>query len=285
MYLKQIQQYLKQEVAKYVDVREVKSIVDILIEKRIGYDAIALNLHPRLLVPQTILEQIDRDLTLLAKNYPIQYIVEEADFFGLKLKVSSDVLIPRQETEEIVDWILKQEHRVETCLDICTGSGCIAIALAKNVSQMQVFACDISEKALQIATYNALQNNVKVNFFQMDIFEEYEKPDKYDVIVSNPPYICESEKKMMSKRVLDYEPAMALFVPNDNPLLFYEAIAKFALRHLQQNGSIYVEINENFGAEILRVFQDYGYADLQLRKDINGKDRMIKGTLHNNLQE
>ena len=280
MHLKQLQQYLQAEVAKYVDVREVKSIVDILLEKRVGYNAISVNLYPQTILSQNVLFQIEQDLKLLAKDYPIQYIVEETEFCGLKIKVSPDVLIPRQETEELVDWILQQEKSMYSCLDICTGSGCIAIALAKNSPQTQVSACDISEKALAIAIANAEWNETNVHFFPMDICNPNRGTGElYDVIVSNPPYVCETEKMLMAKRVLDYEPDIALFVPDENSLVFYDAIAKFALQHLQQNGSIYVEINEKFGSEILQLLQDYGYSDVQLRQDINGKDRMVKGTL------
>lgn len=280
MLLKQFQRYLQAEVAKYVDVREVKSIVDILLEKRAGYNALAVNLYPQTILPQNVLFQVEQDLKLLAKDYPIQYIVEESEFLGLKMNVSPDVLIPRQETEELVTWILYQEKSMYSCLDICTGSGCIAIALAKNNPNTQVSACDISEKALTMAASNAERNEVNVLFFQMDIrVPNMGNGEKYDVIVSNPPYVCETEKILMSKRVLDYEPDIALFVPDENPLVFYDAIAKFALQHLQQNGSIYVEINEKFGSKIVQLLQDYGYSDVQLKQDINGKDRMVKGTL------
>ena len=280
MLLKQFQRYLQAEVAKYVDVREVKSIVDILLEKRAGYNALAVNLYPQTILPQNVLFQVEQDLKLLAKDYPIQYIVEESEFLGLKMNVSPDVLIPRQETEELVTWILYQEKSMYSCLDICTGSGCIAIALAKNNPNTQVSACDISEKALAMAASNAERNEVNVLFFQMDIrVPNMRNGEKYDVIVSNPPYVCETEKILMSKRVLDYEPDIALFVPDENPLVFYDAIAKFALQHLQQNGSIYVEINEKFGSKIVQLLQDYGYSDVQLKQDINGKDRMVKGTL------
>ena len=280
MLLKQFQRYLQAEVAKYVDVREVKSIVDILLEKRAGYNALAVNLYPQTILPQNVLFQVEQDLKLLAKDYPIQYIVEESEFLGLKMNVSPDVLIPRQETEELVTWILYQEKSMYSCLDICTGSGCIAIALAKNNPNTQVSACDISEKALAMAASNAERNEVNVLFFQMDIrVPNMRNGEKYDVIVSNPPYVCETEKILMSKRVLDYEPDIALFVPDENPLVFYDAIAKFALQHLQQNGSIYVEINEKFGSKIVQLLQDYGDSDVQLKQDINGKDRMVKGTL------
>lgn len=223
-------------------------------------------------------------LTILSelKSYkPIQYILKETTFFNLPFIVNSNVLIPRPETEELVDWIIQEnKNKSIRILDIGTGSGCIAISLAKNLPDSIIFACDISVEALNQAQKNSELNSVDINIMQLDILDSnVQLNEKFDVIVSNPPYITEKEKVLMHKNVLDYEPEQALFVPNENPLVFYEAIINFGLTHLKPKGSIYLEINEAYGKETALLLKKDHFTNTTLKKDINEKDRMLKGTL------
>ncbi|MXV52170.1 peptide chain release factor N(5)-glutamine methyltransferase [Pedobacter sp. HMF7647] len=222
----------------------------------------------------------------LKTGRPLQYIIGEADFYGLKFKVTEAVLIPRPETEELVAWIADEiqefpgfaERKIKV-LDIGTGSGCIPVSLKSVGPQLEISAIDISEAALEIAKKNADINNVNVDFFESDILN----PDSfiaqpYTLIVSNPPYITDSEKSSMHHNVLQFEPSTALFVPDDDPLLFYRAIADFAFINLETNGRLFFEINEHFGKEVSDMLSQKGFKDVVLRKDINGKDRMIKAS-------
>lgn len=215
----------------------------------------------------------------LRQHYPIQYILGHTSFYGLTLKVNDSVLIPRPETEELVDWICKDQQKKQpiSILDIGTGSGAIAIALAKHIPSAQVDAVDISSEALTVAQKNAALNNVPVHFFKEDIFSPSPKltNNRYDIIVSNPPYVRESEKKLMNPNVLDFEPHSALFVPDSDPLKYYKAAASFASQNLADNGSIYLEINEELGNETVALFPKEKYTAM-LRKDMNDRNRMIR---------
>ena len=211
---------------------------------------------------------------------PIQYILGETEFYGLPFKVTPATLIPRPETEELVDWIIANCNKnPKTLLDIGTGSGCIAIALAKNLPAVKVSAMDISEEALKVASENAIYNKVTVNFSKKDILGTSTLPQKYDVIISNPPYVRNSEKEMMQKNVLDFEPASALFVEDDNPLLFYSKIAKLAKNYLNPNGFLFFEINEYLSKEVIQLLERESFSEIELKQDFFGKDRMIKCTL------
>jgi release factor glutamine methyltransferase len=211
---------------------------------------------------------------------PIQYILGETEFYGLKFKVNEQVLIPRPETEELVERVLRGCTHGTRCtiLDIGTGSGCIAVALAKNLPEAKVYALDISEEALEIARQNAELNNVKVNFFQQDLFAPQLSIINYQlsIIVSNPPYIVPSEKQDMSSNVLDYEPHQALFVPEEQPLLFYERIADFGLTHLKDGGQLYFETGSRFGKAVAEMLREKGYQAVELFQDISGKDRIVE---------
>ncbi|MDR0864729.1 MAG: peptide chain release factor N(5)-glutamine methyltransferase [Candidatus Symbiothrix sp.] len=221
----------------------------------------------------------------LKKYRPIQYIVGETEFYGLKFRVDENVLIPRPETEELVDLILNLSPLPcgkGLILDIGTGSGCIAIALAKHLPQASVYALDISEKALEVARKNAQLNNVNVEFIQQDIltntpFSIFHFP--FSILVSNPPYIIPSEKREMSSNVLNYEPHQALFVPEEKPLLFYDKIADIGLQHLAENGLLFFEVSAFFGKAVADMLRKKGYTSIELFKDISGKDRMIKAEL------
>jgi len=211
-------------------------------------------------------------LERLKKNEPIQYVLGNTKFCGLNFFVNESVLIPRPETEELVNIILKNKLGDKTVLDIGSGSGCIAISLAKHYPNAKVTALDISKDALELSKRNAKENDVNLEFINADIIN-YKSDKKYDIIVSNPPYVIELEKKHMSKNVLDYEPELALFVKNDDPLQFYKAILDFAKNTLNKNGKIYFEINEKYKDEIKRLTCNYGYSNIECKEDLFGRDR------------
>ena len=213
----------------------------------------------------------------LKKSEPIQYILGEAHFYNLTLKVTPDVLIPRPETEELAEWIAKDNQATAPAIfDIGTGSGCIAITLSKELPKATVHACDISEKALAIARENAQHNDAPVQFRKQDILTDKDSPLQYDIIVSNPPYIPPSEQRKMHSNVLEYEPHLALFIPEDDPLLFYRHIAQYAIEHLTPDGKLYFEINTYNGSETVAMLQTLKFRDIELRNDISGNPRMIK---------
>lgn len=213
----------------------------------------------------------------LLNQEPIQHILGVTEFYDLQIQVSKDVLIPRPETEELVEWIILNNKSKElSILDIGTGSGAIAIALKKHLTQAKVEAWDISARALEIANLNAKKNNVGVIFKQVDVLSEIKLEEKYDIIVSNPPYVLESEKSQMEKNVLTFEPHLALFVPNDNPLLFYDRIASIGQELLKPKGQLYFEINKAFGQQTKTMLEEkYNYNNVELKKDISSNDRMI----------
>ncbi len=223
--------------------------------------------------------ELYRFLQGLKENIPFQYLTEKCEFFNIEVTVNPAVLIPRPETEELVNWII-ETHKTQsnlTILDIGTGSGCIAISLAKNLIDAKVTATDISNSALDTAKKNAHINNVNISFKLANIINyQIDSNEKFDIIVSNPPYITEAEKQFMHNNVLQNEPHTALFVSNRNPLLFYEAISNFAKEQLNSTGYIYFEINENFGKEVCQLLESNGFTNIILKKDLNNKDRMIK---------
>lgn len=223
-----------------------------------------------------ILKEIEERLL---KNEPVQYILGQADFYGLKFKVSPAVLIPRPETEELVYWILENEGiENPSILDIGTGSGCIPITLKRKIPQAVISAIDVSPTALEIAKVNAALNEVPIAFLLKDMLQEkqWSTLPSYDIIVSNPPYIPKKEKHLMPKQVLDYEPALALFVENDHPLIFYKKIGQFALKHLNKDGQLYYECNEFNAKAVAVLLQNMGFSKVELAKDMEGKERMIR---------
>jgi release factor glutamine methyltransferase len=224
----------------------------------------------------------------LIQGKPLQYILGETEFYDLTFKVNPNVLIPRPETEELVDWalitsrIINGETEVLKILDIGTGSGCIPVSIKKYIPLADITAIDISEAALNTARQNADLNQTEINFIQDDILNPSNLElinTKYDLILSNPPYVTESEKEQMLDNVLKHEPHKALFVPNNDPLVFYRAIAEFALVHLKINGFLFLELNEKFGQETLNLLKEKGFKEIELRQDMGGKDRMIKAVL------
>ena len=231
------------------------------------------------LTPQQVL-QLKQYLDRLLQHEPVQYVLNEAWFCGLKFYVDKNVLIPRPETEELVEWVIsdcKFPIHTLSILDIGSGSGCIPIALKKRLGKAEVWSCDVSPDALKVANQNAVTLGINVNFIELNFLNETERETLplFDIIVSNPPYIPRKDKEDMNRNVTDHEPATALFVPDNDALIFYKAIAAFGKNHLTRNGIIYTEINENLGEETAAMFQLKGYKTV-IKKDMQGKDRMIK---------
>jgi release factor glutamine methyltransferase len=218
----------------------------------------------------------------LIHGKPVQYVIGETEFYGCRIKVNENVLIPRPETEELVDWIIKLVPNKElTILDICTGSGCIPIALKKNLPKAEVAACDISHEALEMAMKNAVLNKTDVRFFYTNILNPTVSSwSTFDLIISNPPYVRNSEKQLMHKNVLEFEPHLALFVEDDEALIFYRKITELAKSKLKQGGFLFFEINEAYGKEIAELLEENGFKDVEIRKDMFGKDRMAKGVFN-----
>lgn len=254
--------------------REIASWAYISIEHVLGYNRSKCIINANNNITDADKEKFFDIVSQLKTNKPLQHILEKTEFYNLTFKVNEHTLIPRPETEELVDWILKEKFN--SVLDIGTGSGCIAISIAKN-SNTNVSAIDVSKNALEVAMENARLNNVNINFIQQNILET-EQLEKVDLIVSNPPYVLESEKKEMKSNVLDFEPHLALFVDNNSPLIFYKKIADLAYCTLNKGGKLFFEINEQFGEQTKSMLKNVGFVNIELKKDINDKDRMIKAT-------
>jgi release factor glutamine methyltransferase len=270
--------HIRNSLEAFYSDAEIQSITYILLEKitDFSFPEILINKSKQLSEKQR--ETLEIFLEKLKNFEPLQYVVGEAEFFGMRFSVNRDVLIPRPETEELVEWILENHTKTQniSILDIGTGSGCIAIALKKHLPDAQVFALDISENALKVAKRNAEKNNVEINFLKQDIFKFQISNFKFDLIVSNPPYIPENEKNTISENVLNYEPHTALFVPDNSPLIFYEKIIAFAKENLAENGAVYFETHYNKARDIADLFAQNGFTTTEIRKDLAGKERMVK---------
>ena len=261
------------------DKEEVNCFFYILCDFFLQYSRFEVSMALDTIVSAKNITVFEKALLRLKKQEPIQYILGTTEFYGLTFKVNEHTLIPRPETEELVDWVLSNLHdqdRVLDILDIGTGSGCIAISLAKNIPTAKVSVLDISEKALEVAQENAVKNQVLVSFCKKDILRTTSLENKYDVMVSNPPYVRQLEKKAMNANVLDYEPGIALFVPNEDPLLFYRKIAQLAMVSLQTRGWLYFEINEYLSKEMDVLLKEIGFANIEIKKDFREVPRMIK---------
>ena len=261
------------------DKEEVHCFFYILCDFFLQYSRFEVSMSQDTVVSAKNITVFEKALLRLKKQEPIQYILGTTEFYGLTFKVNEHTLIPRPETEELVDWVLSNLHdqdRVLDILDIGTGSGCIAISLAKNIPTARVSGIDISEKTLEVAQENAVKNQVLVSFCKKDILETTSLENKYDVMVSNPPYVRQLEKKAMNANVLDYEPGVALFVPNEDPLLFYRKIAQLAMVSLQTRGWLYFEINEYLSKEMDVLLKEIGFANIEIKKDFREVPRMIK---------
>ncbi len=259
---------------------EIKNIIYLLLEKKLGLNKTDILAGKEISVRPDIFDSI---ILQINNHIPIQYILGEAEFYGRPFKVSPAVLIPRPETEllvsEIKNELLKRNLPSPKILDIGTGSGCIAITLALEISHAMVQATDISEGAIVVADENAKELNASVNFNLHNLLTENTLPGKFDLIVSNPPYISAEEKSAMKKNVLEYEPHLALFAPVDDPLAFYKAIALKSKSALTSNGSVWVEINEHFGKNVIEVFRGQGYSSVHIIKDFDNKDRIVRAYL------
>ena len=282
MTLNEARTILTKELKNIYDTYELRNIIDLVLEHITGLPRIdqVKNKVPYLTCTQ--LEDIDLITDRLKKNEPVQYVLGEAWFAGMKFKVNKNVLIPRPETEELVDWIVKEaasyELRAASIVDIGTGSGCIPITLKKKFPVANVSAVDVCSEALFIATENAIQHNAEVNFILLDFLDEENWKDfgMFDIIVSNPPYVKQGEKNSMHDRVTSFEPHLALFVPDTDALLFYRKLSAFAIQHLDPGGSLFVETNETLGKEVEDLFRSAGFTNVQLKKDMQGKDRMVR---------
>lgn len=261
------------------DLLETESFFYIILEDLHQMKRIDLALDPGFSFSDEELEKWNSITEKLQKEIPIQYILGNAHFYGLEFEVNENTLIPRPETEELVEWIVKKNEfkgKIKI-LDIGTGSGCIAISLAKNLPVATIFAIDVSEKALETAKRNAVKNEADVTFLLKNILETEDLGQNFDIIVSNPPYVRNLEKEEIKKNVLDYEPHLALFVEDDDALIFYRKIAELGQKNLVEKGQLYFEINQYLGTEMMDLLQAKNFKDIELRKDIYDNDRMIFG--------
>ncbi|WP_319229579.1 peptide chain release factor N(5)-glutamine methyltransferase [Draconibacterium orientale] len=271
-------QYIRAELAPFYPETEISGFVQMLMYNVLGLSYTQLILEKDRVLENSESDQIKAIVERLKIHEPIQYILGVAEFCGLELNVQPGVLIPRPETEELVDWICKTEIPASAkILDIGTGSGCIPLALKNELPAAEVMAVDVSEKALSIAAENAQNHQLEVAFELADILKWEERSwPQFDVIVSNPPYVMEREKKQMEANVLEHEPGLALFVCDTDPLIFYRAIAQFASKQLNENGYLFFEINENLGDEMVELVKHLGFKSIELRRDLNGKNRMLR---------
>ena len=298
MLLKEIKDIFHKELGELYPKEEIDSFFYSCIEHYLKLERFILAIQPGITLTKDEEQPLFEALAELKTEKPLQYILGTAHFRYLELQVNENVLIPRPETEELVQWILSDAERSRSVistscpsgrralndrslkiLDIGTGSGCIAIALAKQLTDADVYALDVSEGALKIAQKNAATHKVDVTFLHQDILDpklELSPELYFDIIVSNPPYVRELEKHEIRKNVKDFEPETALFVKDEDPLLFYRAIIDFAEKHLSEKGSLYLEINQYLGAETKALFQAHNFSEIELRKDLFGNDRMLK---------
>lgn len=278
MLLREVKAIFHKELDPIYGKEEVSSFFYLLIEHYLGMERFVLALNPNLMIKKEEQADLFNALSELKLEKPIQYITRRAHFMDLDFEVGPEVLIPRPETEELVRWVIEDFDRTAKklkILDLGTGSGCIAISLSMFLENAHVQALDVSLEALEIAKKNAQKNEVNVHFFKANILDLHIE-QKFDIIISNPPYVRELEKNNMKKNVFSYEPGSALFVPNDDPLIFYKRIADFATTNLNDNGILYLEINQYLGNETSEMLSRHEFRSIELRKDIYGNDRMIK---------
>ena len=283
MTIKQYRDQFIQELTPIYGMEEADSFFYLILDAKHQLKRVDLALQPDLVFSITELEAWNLILDQLKKEIPIQYLLGTTHFYGLEFEVNSNVLIPRPETEELVEWIVQQStinHQPTTIkiLDIGTGSGCIAISLAKNLPNAEVFALDVSEHALATAQRNAESNQVAIQFILQSILETEDLGHQFDIIVSNPPYVRDLEKQEIKKNVLDNEPHLALFVADNDALLFYRKIAQLAQKNLSPTGQLYFEINQYLGQEMVALLKEMNFQNTELRKDVYGNDRMTKST-------
>jgi release factor glutamine methyltransferase len=280
--IKDIRFYLAKELNVLYDETEIRTLADILIKTVSGITKLHQLYDDRYIIKANEAEEIIRCTEELKTGKPIQYIIGETSFYNCKIKVTSATLIPRPETEELVDLVLKENKAFKgNIIDFGTGSGCIAIALAANLMSASVTGIDISEEALNVARENAVLNKVNVSFINGDVFKlDIKLAPRAGIIVSNPPYVRDSERILMAKNVLDFEPHQALFVTDSDPLIYYNAILKLAEDILMPGGRIYFEINEVMGSLLIQLLESFHYTDIKIIRDLNDKERILKGRKH-----
>ena len=279
MKLKEAIDQLKEGLAGRVAPEEAQAMIRVICEDVFNYDPVDVALRQDSELPDFAPQRIAEIIARLQRHEPLQYIVGSARFHGHRFKVTPAVLIPRPETEQLVDMIVDENPGSDLrVLDMGTGSGCIAISLARALKFAEVDALDISRDALAIARENAAALKVKVRFFESDMLAP-QPPARYDIIVSNPPYVCWSEREAMERNVKDYEPGQALFVPDNDPLMFYKAIAPYAAKSLERGGRLYLEINQRFGAEVKRLLEGAGFDEVRIIEDSFGNTRFAAARL------
>jgi release factor glutamine methyltransferase len=281
MTLNQLKIHFKSELSTVFDQSEIEVFFYRLIEYKLQLSKIDVLLQSNVEIDSANGSFFKSAIQELQQEKPIQYIIGFTEFYGLTFNVNETTLIPRPETEELVDWILKDAAKTAaiSILDIGTGSGCIPISLAKHLQQARVTTLDVSEKAIEIARENAEKNKVDITFLHEDVLTYSNVSQKYDIIVSNPPYVRHLEKQEIKKNVLAYEPHLALFVEDNNPLIFYRKITEFAAQVLTKNGVLYFEINQYLGKETVDLVKSYGFSSVELRQDLSGNDRMLKASI------
>lgn len=269
--------YLQNELSGFYTSDEIKSLTYLILKEvcDLTFYEIASRKFNDLSDVQD--KKIQDIVERLKKYEPLQYILGKTVFFGMEFNTNPFVLIPRPETEELIEWVLSENDVPNPrILDLCAGSGCIAIVLAKKIPGAELHAWDISSAALEVAKLNARKNGAEIIFRCVDVLKENCDGTIFDIMVSNPPYVTEKEKQEMKPNVLQYEPPEALFVPNDNPLMFYDRISDMALRQLNKGGKLYFEINRNYGKQMVSLLEKKGFSHVELRKDISKNDRMIR---------
>lgn len=276
--LSDLKPIFRDRLEKIYDRKEAENLINLLIEQYLGFTRTGQALNADFRVSESELLKLHFAMKRLLNSEPIQYILGQTVFCGLKFEVSPDVLIPRPETEELVEMIIRESFEGKRILDIGTGSGCIAIALKHNLRTCRATGLDVSEKVLETARKNALNNETEVEFIRADIRETGQLTGLgiFDVIVSNPPYVTDEDKKEMHDNVLEWEPRQALFTPEDNPLFFYRKILYFCREHLSENGQIFLEINENYGQELKALTESLSFAQVTLHQDFRGKARFLQ---------
>ena len=279
MILKEAIEQLRGGLAGVAEPQEVQAMIRVICEDVFNFDPVDVALRQDSELPDFAQQRVSELIARIQRHEPLQYIVGHARFHGHRFKVTPAVLIPRPETEQLVDLIVSENPGSDLrVLDMGTGSGCIAISLARALKFARVDALDVSRDALAVARENAVALKVKVRFFESDMLSP-QPPATYDIIVSNPPYITWSERESMERNVKDYEPGQALFVPDNDPLLFYKAIAPYARQSLEKGGRLYLEINQRFGAEVKKLLDDNGFDEVRVIKDSYGNQRFVAARL------
>ena len=280
MVLKELKVYFISKLSSLFELSEIEVFLYRLLDHQLQISKIDAILQPDLMLDAEDVVFFKNAVNELLKEKPLQYIIGNTSFYGLNFKVTEATLIPRPETEELVDWVLEDCTKNDglTILDIGTGSGCIPISLAKNLPNATIATIDVSDEAIVVAKENAETNGVTVKFIHDNILTYSSTVNKYDVIVSNPPYVRNLEKHEIKKNVLAYEPHLALFVEDDDALLFYRKITEFALFNLQEQGTLYFEINQYLGKETVALVKSLGFSSVELRQDLSGNDRMLKAS-------